>query len=194
MAKSKQLSFVTRAKSEYGGDLQKRRAGRDHARPLSTKETMHLVLRSTKAKDTWSFRHPTNRARVHSIIKKFAAKNHVQVLSFANVGNHLHLHIRLGKRFTYNAFIRSVTGAIASAIAGPRKLRAPAAEKRQAASERWSLKFWDHRPFTRIVQSFRAYKNLKSYVRINQLEGDGFNRHEARGMMEVEAMISAWPD
>ena len=174
MAKSKQLTLLKRAKSEYGGDLQKRRSGRDHARPLSTKETMHLVLRSTHAKGVWSFRSAKNQTNIRRIIKKFATKNHVRVLSFANVGNHLHLQIRLAKRLTYNAFIRSVTGAIALAIMGARR----------------SVKFWDRRPFTRIVTSFRAFQNLKNYVRINQLEGDGFSRTEARTMLELERGVA----
>jgi hypothetical protein len=47
-------------------------------------------------------------------------------------------------------------------------------------------RFWDYRPFTRIVQSFRAVLHLKDYIRINQLEGFGHKREDARFMLEVE--------
>jgi len=32
----------------------------------------------------------------------------------------------------------------------------------------------------RIVKSFRAWLNLKDYIRINQLEGYGYSRQQAR--------------
>jgi REP element-mobilizing transposase RayT len=175
--------------SAYGGDLLTKRAARKRGRPLSTRETMHLVLRSTKAKGVWSFRHRKNDQNTRKILKKFAAKYGVQILSLGNAGNHLHLQLKLSSRHTYKAFIRAVTGAIAMAITG---------------KSRWTLKktlhvknlelpdqekFWDRRPFTRIAQSYTAFKNLKNYVRMNHLEGDGFSRKDARNMVDVEQML-----
>src|SRR5438067_1334630 len=40
--------------------------------------------------------------------------------------------------------------------------------------------FWDYRPFTRIVERFRAYLNLRDYILINKMEGLGVPRAEAR--------------
>ncbi len=107
--------MLAKQKSAYGGDLLKTREGRKHARPLSTRETMHLVLRSTKAKGDWSFRKPRNEANVNRIVDKFSVVYGVRVISMANVGNHLHLQIKLTNRFTYRPFIRAVTAAIAMA-------------------------------------------------------------------------------
>ena len=42
------------------------------------------------------------------------------------------------------------------------------------------LKFWDYRPFTRVIRGFRANLALKDYVAINQLEGLGVGRIEAK--------------
>lgn len=92
----------------------------------------------------------------------------------ANVGNHLHLHVQLTNRFTYNPFIRAVTGAIAIAVMGSVRRK----------------KFWDRRPFSRIVQSFTAYLRLRSYVRINELESFGISREEARDIVRGEQMLS----
>lgn len=205
MAKTKQLRLLKYAKSAYGGELQKRRAGRAHGRPLSTRETMHLVLRSTKAKGAWSFLRGRNDATVRAIISKFADRYGVRVVSMANVGNHLHLQIKLASRFTYFPFIRAVTGGIAMAITGSSRWSKESAQRpelsRREVSKRADEsicekaggsreKFWDRRPFTRIVRSFVAYKNLKNYVRINALESLGFSKAEARQMLEVERKFS----
>ena len=48
------------------------------------------------------------------------------------------------------------------------------------------LKFWDHRPYSRIVLSTRQFLNLKDYVAENQLEGQGIGRDIAWLIVEVE--------
>ena len=199
--------MLAKEKSAYGGDLLKTRAGRRRGRPISTRDTMHLVLRSTKAKGDWSFRKPKNAACVNRIIDKFAVIYSVRVISMANVGNHLHMQIKLSNRFTYKPFIRAVTAAIAMAITGRNRWTAETREQGRAGTQahgsagkqaqgtagtlenRGSVrreKFWDYRPFTRIVESFKALLNLKDYIKINQLEGEGYNRDDARFMLKVE--------
>ncbi len=178
--RSPQLTLIKRQRSAYGGELRNTREGRSTARPLATRHSMHLVLRSTKAKGEWSFRHPKNRNRVGAIIKRFALKNGVRILSMANVGNHLHLHIKLGNRHSYAGFIRAVTGAIAQAVTG--RTRWQNNQSRNVGSAK--LQFWDYRPFTRIIESWRAVLNMRDYVRINQLEGFGVSRLEARAWLE----------
>jgi len=118
----------------------------------------------------WSFSRKLNAKKINEIITKFARRHHVRVISAANVGNHLHLHIQLLKRMTYKAFIRAITSAIAMAITGV---------------SRWSkrtnkIKFWDYRPFTRVIRGFRALLTVRDYIAINQLEGVGVGRVEAR--------------
>lgn len=77
---------------------------------------MHLVLRSTQAVGEWSFRRQPE--LIKRLIYKDANKIGVKVHGIANVGNHLHLHVKLTHRFTYDRFIRALTGAIALAITG----------------------------------------------------------------------------
>jgi len=180
MAKrSPQSAMLAKERSSYGGILLKTRAGRRRGRPLSTKETMHLVLRSSRAKGNWSFRRSHNAAQINQIIDKFSLRYGVRVISMANVGSHLHLQIKLSNRFGYRPFIRAVTGAIAMAITG--RNRWNLTENKLNDRER----FWDYRPFTRVVESFKALLNLRDYVRINQLEGVGYRRTEARFMLQV---------
>src|SRR6187431_1827430 len=99
MKKPKQLHLFKPQKSDHGGDLkhpQKRK------RPLSVSESMHLVLRSSEARHDWSFRR--HQKDIDQILKKFAVKYYIQILSYANVGNHIHLHIQLFKRRFYTPF------------------------------------------------------------------------------------------
>lgn len=173
MARSPQIQLLKDEPKAYGGELRKRRKGRIGARPLSTKHSMHLVLRSSKAKRDWSFRKGQNPARIENIVGKFSRKYGVQVLSGANVGNHLHFHIRLRNRYGYMSFIRAVTAAITMAVTGVSRHSRPAPSHERN-------RFWDYRPFTRVVVGFRALLRVKDYVRINQLEGQGVDRVDAR--------------
>src|SRR5690606_20677480 len=125
--------------------------GRAGGRPLSTRQTIHLTLRSSQARGEWSFRRPQNFHKVRQIFRKFSSKYGVRVLGFANVGNHLHLQIRLTRLHLYSPFIRAVTSAVAMAVTG--------ASRWKKAGDK-PLRFWDYRPFTRVVESYRAYLNL----------------------------------
>lgn len=151
----------------FGGDLFTKRKGRG-VRPLDTRNTMHLVLRSTQAKGAKSF--TKHRYTVHEILHRFVDKFGLKLHSFANVGNHIHVHLKLGHRLNWRKFIRAVTAAIAVKIGG---------------KSRWGARtksFWDRRPFTRIVVGWRAFKTLAQYIRINEYEGHGVKREQAREM------------
>ena len=136
---------------------------------------MHLVLRSSQATKEWSFKKKGNERKIEEILKRFSHKYGVRVLSLANVGNHLHLQIKLSNRFTYKAFIRAITGAIAMAITG---------RSRWSENKEKKLKFWDYRPFTRVVQGYRALLTLRDYIEINKIEGYGHKKGEARFIFE----------
>ncbi len=144
---------------------------------LHTPKTQSMLRPlSRPAKGKWSFRSSGNDFKIREIVQKFSVRYGVRVISLANVGNHLHFHIKLRNRFTYNSFIRALTGSIAMAITGAHR-RTPL---KKSAQDR----FWDYRPFTRVVQSYRAYLNLRDYIKINELEGYGACREEARFIVE----------
>jgi len=173
MAKRKsQFKLLKDEPKAYGGELLKTRKGRRHGRPLDTKNTMHLVLRSSKATGEWAFWRPQNKVKIKLIISKFSQKYGIKVLSMANVGNHLHFQIKLGNRYGYKPFIRAITSAIAMAITGASRWNRLKHESKD--------RFWDRRPFTRVVQGLRAFLSLKNYIQINQLEGFGLQRPQAR--------------
>ena len=105
-------------KEAYGGVLLQTRVGRSRARPVSARHSMHLVLRSSLAQQDWSLRRSKNQRKIAEILHKFCSKFRVQVLSMANVGNHLHLHIQMSTGREFKPFIRAVTAAMAMAITG----------------------------------------------------------------------------
>ncbi len=92
----------------------------------------------------------------------------------ANVGNHLHLQIKLSNRYTYKKFIRAVTSAIMMAVTGINKWTA------KDTAHTLTGKFWDLRPFTRILTSFREHRYLQNYLAINRLEAQGYTKNQAR--------------
>ena len=165
--------FPLKTTQSYGGILRNKAQNRG-ARPLTNKGSLHLVLRSSLAKGAWSFRHPKISQKLTSFIQTFSKKKGVQILSLANVGNNLHLHLKITNRTLYKAWIRGLTSAIPMMILGRKGL-----EELKDKNK----KFWDYRPFTRIVSSLSAFLKLKDYIEINQLEGSGVPRMQAEVMI-----------
>lgn len=167
-SKQKQQKLIGDEPKAYGGDLLTKRKARLKGRPLAIQHSMHFVLRSTQARGDWSFwRH---KKQISDIITRFAVKNGVRLNSIANVGNHLHLHLQLTNRHTYRRFIRAISSAIMMQVTG---------------ISRWNKinlpkKFWDRRPFSRVVIGYRAIMTLRDYIKINQMQGRGFARDQAR--------------
>lgn len=176
--------------SAHGGVLRKRRAGRG-ARRVSTRYSMHLVLRSSQARGEWSLARPEHRLMIDRVLAKHAARFHVHLLGTGNAGNHLHIRAQFSRRKLYIKFIRAVTGEIALKI--KRSARATRASRAvwavQAAhsvgnktihhgrsTPTQSRSFWDHRPFSSIVAGARYVARLTDYIKINHLEGHGFPR------------------
>ena len=156
---TKQLSFFGKTEVAFGGSLLK--GNPKVARPLSTKNPVHLVLRADKSR----FRLWKNYARVNECLEKTAKKHGVRIYDYANVGNHIHVILRIMSRKQWVAFIREVTSRLAHIA---------------------QIK-WPKRPFTRIVAGWRkAYQALKKYVRLNQLEGDGLiTRYDAEKLRKL---------
>lgn len=171
MKPQKQNLHFKPEKTDHGGPL---KHTRKRKRPISIETSNHLILRSSQARRSWSFQH--HRDEIEEILIRFSIKYSVLILSYANVGNHIHIHIKLGRRQNYIKFIRAITSAIMMQVTGFSRWR----------PKPKNLQFWDHRPFTRIVTSFRHFKNLKNYIDVNFLEGLGFPRNFA------EKQIRGW--
>lgn len=77
---------------------------------------MHLVLKSSRAKGQWRLNNFAN--DIEQILRKFALKNHIQLLSVATAGNRLHLHIKVRSRLLFRSFNRAVSSAIMMKVTG----------------------------------------------------------------------------
>ncbi len=137
-------------------------------RPLESKLPVHLVLRATSG----GMRFPGCFKRVNALVASTARKHGVTIYEYANVGNHLHLLIKIRSVPSWAGFIRELTGQIAQFMQEKRKTEG---------------KFWLHRPYTRIVRGWnKAYQAVKMYVSLNHLEGEGFiSRRETKTLKDL---------
>lgn len=150
--KQQAFSGFEKQSQSFGGSLLKGHA--KCKRPIDTKLPLHLVLSSDHQ---LSLRSPTTFGDVNLIIKNAVAKYGFKVYRFANVGNHLHILLRVPNRHLWARFIREITGRIAQLIRSRSGLKNPV---------------WAQKPFTRVVQSWRKdFENVASYIFLNELEG-----------------------
>jgi REP element-mobilizing transposase RayT len=122
-----------------------------------------------------------HRNAIDLIIKKQSKEFGVQIYSFVNVGNHLHILVRAQNRNSFKDFLRAVSGLIARKIIKRERGLAKEFSHRAHSTPYTKTKtdknrFWDHRPFTRIVDWGRAYKTTMNYLNKNKIEAIGFGR------------------
>lgn len=163
-SKPVQLSLIkNRILRQFGGALLKGNA--KVARPLSTKETVHLVLKSAQAIGTKSMLHTYNVNRIDAIIRTHARLCRIRIYHSVNVGNHLHLVIKLDDRKEFSKFVRVITGLIARHVL--KAQRGPAAESSSIAAAHKKNQFWVARPFTRLIAWGRDYELVTRYMKKN---------------------------
>ena len=107
-----------------------------------------------------------NRRAVDAIIKGQAKRWGLRLYRYENVGNHLHILLRTKQRRQLAGFLRSISGLIARYLLG--------AERGQFKG----IKFWDARPFSRIIQWGKEYLQVQTYFDKNRLQAIGFGRLE----------------
>jgi REP element-mobilizing transposase RayT len=145
------------SRTQHGGMKSKGR--RKLERPLSTKNWIHLVLKSDKAIGKLSFPHAPNKIAVQKILKDKARKFGVSIADQANVGNHIHLKIRITSRTSFQRFLKAVTTLIARKITGARR------------GKKFG-RFWQGLAYTRVLKSYIEELNLKGYFHANRNEAE----------------------
>jgi putative transposase len=168
MSRTPQLRFNdprTKKEQAFGGTLLKKAKNR-HDRPVSSKHPMHLVLKSSQAKGRFGFAAGGNAKKIKGIVSQHCLRYGVKQIQYSNNFNHLHLLLKFPSRVIYLRFIRSLTGAIALTVSGASKVKS-------LKSIFAGKKFWDFRPYTRVVYGWRGYTIAKDYVLLNRLEALG---------------------
>ncbi len=174
----------------FGGSLLKRGHART-ARPLSSKDFTHIVLKSDLAKKTEKsdLRMITKRLQIENIIKTDLKNFGVRIHKLAIASNHIHLLISFKNRRKYFAWIRRITGLIARFML--QKQRGIALNGNQIQKPlKNKLSFWSQRPFTRVVIWGRDYKTVFNYIEKNILEALGFIPYMPRGLIRLKRILS----
>jgi REP element-mobilizing transposase RayT len=174
----------------FGGSLLKCGHART-ARPLSSKDFTHIVLKSDLAKKTEKsdLRMIKKRHQVENIIKTDIHNFGIRVHKLAVASNHIHILISFKNRRKYFAWIRRITGLIARLML--QKERGLALEKHQIQKKsKNKLSFWSQRPFTRIVSWGRDYKTVFNYIEKNILQALGFGSYVPRGLQSQNRIPS----
>ena len=125
-------------------------------------------------------RSPLTIAKVDQLVHSTAKKNGVRIYRYSNVGNHLHILIKLSRVTRWAGFIRELTGRIAQLMKEFLKLDA---------------RFWLHRPHTRIVRGWRkAFQIARDYIYLNELEAEGhIKRSETRTLRDLRGIFGDGP-
>ena len=146
-------------------------------RRLSTKEPIHLVLKSERAFGPQSMLQKYNVGKIDKLVRRQAAVFGLKIYHFVNVGNHLHLVIRLHDVKLFAKFIRAITGLIARHVLHQERgqgLKFSKTAIPRKASPRCRKKFWVARPFTRLIAWGCDYKNITRYMAKNRNQAKGF--------------------
>ena len=146
---------------EFGGSRLKSHPKRH--RPIELNKNLHLVLKSSRATGKFSMKTMYNFSVVKGFVYSLAARFKVKIVRFENVGNHLHIVLMVSSQKAYVSFIRGVTSSIARHITGAKK------------QNELGIKFWDARPYSRIITWGRDLKNIFIYLNRNRIQAIGFD-------------------
>ena len=182
MKKSKQLSLLKPTVRFFGGILlHSRRKG---VRPLSTREPIHLVMRSSWAYGATSFLLVKNRPVIERLLRSTAKAYGIKVYRQAIVQNHLHLVIKIPHRPAYKKFIRVFSSQVASHVMLSQSFKIFKKLQREKARgdalpadteiQGKGQAFWQMRPWTRVITWGRDFRQTCTYVTKNTLEALGF--------------------
>lgn len=144
--------FRKRIPKTFGGQaLQGKRKSK---RPLSVKSAIHLVIKSEKAKGVLSF--VSYQSVIDKAISAISKKWNITVYDKAVNFDHVHFVIKIKSESDYRSWIRELTSEIVRLI-----------------SVRTGIKltqFFSLRPWTRILNWGRDFKNAQNYLVLNQME------------------------
>lgn len=182
----------------YGGSLRNKRAGRKE-RPLSSRDPIHLVFKANRRTIPGGLRSPRRYRLIYRVSERYARRFFIGIEHLSIQGDHLHFIVRTSRRSTLQNFLRVFAGQVSQQLANSGLTRScgvtdtPIITGPGRGSEtigRSNLqKLWKHRPFTRVVKSYRAYRIVRNYVQLNELEAQGkipYRKTRLRGVLTEE--------
>jgi len=143
--------------AEFGGELL--RGKRKSRRPFAKKKAMHITFRRS-----WHYGNVSlvrQRKRIEEVIGGMARKHRVRLYELSVNSNHLHLLLGCVLRCSFQNFLRECSIRVVRVMTGAMK------------GSKLRKRFWESRPWSRIVEWGRAFSVAKDYVFRNRLEADG---------------------
>ena len=134
------------------------------ARPIVENLSMHVVMRSSLAKGRLSLLR--NKPKLERLLKKMSERHGVRIYKMANVGNHIHIHLRVTRKLRWKGFISGLAGGIARCVGFERS-------RDGVGGMTVGRGFWDARPFSRTVGWGRDFRVITDYLILNMLEAEG---------------------
>jgi len=176
----------SKSRFAFGGSLLKGSHAKTK-RIFRPKLPLHVVLKSSKAKGAKSFL--LNSRRIALILSEHAARHHVRLQQVANAGNHIQLLLEAPSREHLSGFLRAITGHIALVVT-MRALQTTAVTNGSVTEYPSSKRFWDARPFSRIISRGRDHRHVARYLGMNAAEMIGLSRSQVRGIFhEIEEAL-----
>ena len=153
---------------------------RKTARPIDPKQSIHVVLRSSRARGEWSMLNPKHQRNVDRFARTIAERHGIRVYRYANVGNHLHLLVKTPTRRAFQCYLRDLAGTITAVVTGAKK------------TNPLEGRFWDFLAYTKIVTWGREFRNLELYFIKNLFEAVGLLPRRAKALGLRVISLKAW--
>lgn len=165
--RQKQLSLFRPIAMEFGGSLQIGR--RKSKRTLTTKKPIHMTIKGDPKNSGPLMKHEKV---INQEIKRWASKFAIRVYDFGIEKNHIHFAMKISSRENYNKFIRALTSRIA-----------------QLLKFKFTL-----RPFTKILEWGKQFKNVLKYTIQNKEEALGIRPYKIRDQQQKQYLknLKAW--
>lgn len=156
-AKSRERKTTRRSKIVYKGNP----GSRKKIRPFHRKQALHVTMKSSQAKGKWSFLKHDNYFSVLELIESLKQRFSITIEKQSINSNHLHLLLRAKTKDDLSGFLKALSGLIVRKVTGSQK------------GNSLKAKFWDQRPFSRIVSFGRDFRNVVKYIGMNMNESIG---------------------
>lgn len=177
-----------------GGDLRKTRQGRKH-RFTSRKHPLHVVFKANRFSPAFvGLRNPRHYREICLVMRRYSKKFKVRVAQFSIQADHIHCLIRAKNRKNFLHFLRVFAGQVAQKnwnrwdpSTSRRRAKTKAARRYHQAQLR--ERFWQDRPYTRIVFGEKAIRIVRNYIQLNEKEATGeipYRKMRLRGLLKHE--------
>jgi len=160
----------------YGGTLRRSRHGRG-TRPLSPRDSVHIVFKVNRRALPRGLRHPSTFATLHRVNRHYARKFRVKIEMIAVERDHIHILAHATARSQFQAYFRVLAGQFAQNVTDTFRKRHK------------GPRIWKFRPFTRIVRGEKDRQTVRNYIRLNEAEATGqipYQKNRLRDLTQLQ--------